>query len=102
MHLDGTPIIREKRQLMRYLMKKLGAKDLLNLKNPNILSTECFVSTKINHNWLGKMSELVKKGTRERQLDWYLKFLIDSDSKAVVDNRITLTRIIEHPEIKST
>jgi len=48
------------------------------------------------------MSELVKKGTRERQLDWYLKFLIDSDSKAVVDNRITLTRIIEHPEIKST
>ena len=31
----------------------------------------------------------------------YLKFLINSDSKAVEVNQVILTRINEHPEIKS-
>jgi hypothetical protein len=48
---------------MRYLMKKLGAKEVFNqnLKESN-------VGSKITNkdNWLGKMGELVKKGTRER------------------------------------
>ena len=82
-------------------MKKLGAKDLFNKQQGNL--KECNVSSKITNkdNWLNKMSDLVKKGTRERQLDWYLKFQINSESKAVDDNNVILTRINEHPEIKS-
>ena len=82
-------------------MKKLGAKDLYNQQKLN--NKEANVSSKITNkdNWLNRMGELVKKGTRERQLDWYLKFLINSDSKAVEVNQVILTRINEHPEIKS-